>query len=179
MARIPTKGIGKKYWKAWLSGCFLSIFRVFSGYFQGVLRVFFAMPYPGMPFSGRPRTTLGFSPPLDARELLTNYGEVRTHRVVRLTSGTSSFFWGCAWGTSMYPLHLSGAESAILNRESGGSESWKGAKGIPTKGIGKKYFRVFSGCFSPCPFRVCPLDPSKSRKRRHPSVRLPKIEGTW
>ena len=53
---VPTKGIGKKYWMSWFSG----FFRVFSGYFQGVFRcfpgvsgffrVFFPMPFPGMPF---------------------------------------------------------------------------------------------------------------------------------
>ena len=58
---IPTKGIRKKYWKSWISGCFQGIFRVFSGFFsgclqgfsgcfQGVVRVFFPMPLPGMPF---------------------------------------------------------------------------------------------------------------------------------
>ena len=62
-----------------------------------------------------------------------------------------------------------------------GAIAWKGAKGIPIKGIGKNsesrefqgVFRVFSGClqgvcrvspgcFSLRPFRVYPLDPSKS-----------------
>ena len=36
-----------------VSGCFQVVFRVFSGSFrelQGVFRVFFRMPFPGMPF---------------------------------------------------------------------------------------------------------------------------------
>ena len=46
------------------------------------------------------------------------------------------------------------------------------------QGIFKKFqgiFRVFSGCFSLCPFRVCPLAPSK----RMLAGVLPKIGVLW
>ena len=53
-----TKGIGKPYRELWISEYLHGVFRVFSGSFrvfsgclQGVYRVFFSMPFPGMPLN--------------------------------------------------------------------------------------------------------------------------------